>query len=328
MASERFLVTGALGCLGSWAVKQLVGEGVPVFTYDLPGSRHRLHHIMSDEELANVTIVAGDITDFDLFERTVADNGITHIVHLAALQVPFVRANPVLGMRVNAVGTTVVLETARRHPDQVVGVAHASSAAVYGLSSNYPDGPLAHDAPHDPQTLYGVTKQANEGTARIYWQENGVYSVGLRPYIVYGPGRDQGMTSTPTKAMLAAAVGRPYAITFGGVSVYHHAQDAAAVFVKAARTRLEAAPVYNLGGSTVHMREIVDMIEEVVPEMEGKITFVDTPLSGPSAIDESALNAALGPITWRPMADGVRQTIEHLRAAVQAGKVDVERILA
>ena len=328
MTSERFLVTGAFGCLGSWAVKQLVGEGVPVFTYDLPGSRHRLDLIMNADELANVTMVAGDITDFDLFERTVADNGITQIVHLAALQVPFVRANPVLGVRVNAVGTTVVLETARRHPDLVQGVAHASSAAVYGAASNYPPGPLAHDAPHDPQTLYGVTKQANEGTARIYWQENGVYSVGLRPYIVYGPGRDQGMTSTPTKAMLAAAVGRPYAITFGGTSVYHHAQDAAAVFVKAARTQLDGAPVYNLGGSTVHMREIVEIIEEVVPESEGKITFPDTDLSGPTGVDESALIAALGPIHWRPMAEGVRQTIEHLRAAAQAGKVDVDRVLA
>ena len=137
-----------------------------------------------------------------------------------------------------------------------------------------------------------------------------------------------GMTSTPTKAMLAAATGRPYQITFGGISVYHHAQDAAAVFVKAARTRIEGAPCYNLGGSTVHMREIVDIIDEVVPEMEGKITFPDGELSGPSSIDESALQDALGPISWRPMADGVRQTIEHLRAAAQDGKVDVDRILA
>ena len=85
MASERFLVTGAYGCLGSWAVKQLVGEGVPVFTYDLPGSRHRLHLIMSDEELANVTMFAGDITDFDLFERTVAENGVSTVCGAAIL---------------------------------------------------------------------------------------------------------------------------------------------------------------------------------------------------------------------------------------------------
>ena len=328
MSSERFLVTGAYGCLGSWTVKLLVDEGVPVFTYDLPGNPHRLHLIMDDDTLAKVTQIPGDITDFDLFERAVVDNGITHIVHLAALQVPFVRANPVLGMRVNAVGHTIVLESARRHTDQVQGLSYASSAAVYGPASDYPSGPLAHDAPHHPTTLYGVTKQANEGTSRIYWEENGVYSIGLRPYIVYGPGRDQGMTSTPTKAMLAAAIGRPYHISFGGAAVYHHAEDVAATFIRAARTRIEGAPVYNLGGTTAHMSEIVAAINAAVPEMAGQITFEPTQTASPAEIDDSALNTALGQIEWRPLNEGVSQTVEHLRAAAKANKVDVDRVLA
>jgi nucleoside-diphosphate-sugar epimerase len=42
MASERFLVTGAFGCIGAWTVKRLVDEGVPVTTYDLPGEPARL----------------------------------------------------------------------------------------------------------------------------------------------------------------------------------------------------------------------------------------------------------------------------------------------
>ena len=57
-----------------------------------------------------------------------------------------------------------------------------------------------------PRTLYGVYKLANEGTARVYWQEDGVASVGLRPFSVYGPGRDQGLTAGPTLAMRG---GRP-----------------------------------------------------------------------------------------------------------------------
>ena len=97
--SERFLVTGALGCIGAWTVKQLVAEGVAVWTYDLPGSQHRLDLIMDEAELSRITRVAGDITDAESFERTVVDNGISHIIHLAALQVPFVRANPILGMK-------------------------------------------------------------------------------------------------------------------------------------------------------------------------------------------------------------------------------------
>ena len=81
--AEHFLVTGALGCIGAWTVKRLVDEGVPVWAYDLPGEPRRLRLIMSDDALANVHFVDGDITDINAFERTVADHGITRVVHLA-----------------------------------------------------------------------------------------------------------------------------------------------------------------------------------------------------------------------------------------------------
>jgi UDP-glucuronate 4-epimerase len=326
--SERFLVTGALGCIGAWTVKHLVDQGVPVWTYDLLGTPHRLRLILDDHGLAQVTMIAGDITDADGFGRAVADHGITHIVHLAALQVPFVRADPIRGAQVNVVGSTIVLETAKRHADQVQGLVYASSAAVYGPGSDYPPGPLAHDAPFNPQNLYGVTKQANEGMARIYWQEYGLRSIGLRPYIIYGPGRDQGMTSTPTKAMVAAAVGRPYHISFGGTAVYHHAQDAAGVFVRAARTQVDGAPVFNLGGTTASMDEIVAAIDAAAPDMAGRITFEPRALDTAPEVDDSALEAALGHTAWTPLTEGVRRTIEHFRAAASAGKLDVDRSLA
>ncbi|MEP7198247.1 MAG: NAD(P)-dependent oxidoreductase, partial [Chloroflexota bacterium] len=273
MTAERFLVTGALGCIGAWSVKQLLGENVAVWTYDLPGHPHRLQLILDDAAVAKINFIHGDITDANAFEKAVADNGITHIVHLAALQVPFVRADPIQGARVNVVGTTIVLETVKRHMDQVRGVALASSVGVYGPPDMYPLAPLAHDAPHYPTNLYGVFKHANEDTARIYWQDYGVRSVTLRPCVVYGVGRDQGMTSTPTKAMVAAAVGRAYHISYGGTTVFQYAADAARVFIRAARSTLDGAPVFNLGGSTAHMREIVTAIEEAAPEVAGRITF-------------------------------------------------------
>ena len=147
MAEERFLITGAYGCVGAWAVRRLVAEGVPVWTYDLPGDPHRFRLVMDDETMLQVKQVDGDITDADLFERVVVENGISHIIHLAALQVPLVRADPVGGARVNVVGTTVVLETAHRHADQVEGLVYASSFAVYGDPENYPPGPIATTRP-------------------------------------------------------------------------------------------------------------------------------------------------------------------------------------
>jgi UDP-glucuronate 4-epimerase len=327
MTSERFLVTGAFGCIGAWTVKRLVDEGVPVTTYDLPGEPARLKLIMEPEALAKVTILAGDITDETAFERAVADHGITNVVHLAALQVPFVRANPVLGARVNVVGTAIVLETVRKHAAQVNGLAYASSIAVYGPAAMYPPGPLAHDAELAPATLYGVTKVANEEWARIYWQDHGVPSIGLRPFFVYGPGRDQGVSSTPTKAMVAAAVGRPYHISFGGSAVYQHADDVAKAMIQASRAMPRGAEVFNLGGTIAGMPEIVRAIEAAAPEMAGKVTFEPTPLFTPEGVDGSPLEAAIGPISWRPLADGVRQTMEHVRHAVAAGRIDIERAI-
>jgi len=327
---ERFLVTGALGCIGAWTVKRLVDEVVPVWTYDLPsGEAHRMRLIVGDEALGQVRQVAGDITDEAAFERVVAENGITHVVHLAALQVPFVRARPIVGARVNVVGTAIVFETVKRHADQVRGLTYASSIGVYGPSDQYPPGPLAHDAALKPPTLYGVTKQANEGWAATCWREDGVRSVGLRPFFVYGPGRDQGVSSTPTKAMAAAAAGRDYRISFGGGAVYQHADDAAAVFIRAARSGLDGAPVYNMGGTRATMAEVVAAIEAAAPEMVGRISFEAAPLGvGPEDVDGRPLEEALGAIAWVPLTEGVRRTIEHFRAAIRDGRLDVERAIA
>jgi nucleoside-diphosphate-sugar epimerase len=328
METERFLVPGALGCIGAWAVRRLVGAGVPVWTYDLPGSDHRLRLVLGDDQLTQVQRISGDITDQAAFERAVADNGITHIIHLAGLQVPFVRADPVQGARVNVVGTTIVFETVMRHAAQVRGLSYASSLGVYGSPELYPPGPLAHDAPLLPPTLYGVFKQANEGTAQIYWREYKLPSIGLRPYVVYGPGRDQGMTSTPTKAMLAAAVGRPYHISYGGRAVFQHADDAAEAFIRAARRADSGAEVYTLGGSSASMAEIVAAIEAAAPQSQGQISFEPIQLPNPEDVDSQALDAALGAIGWVPLAEGVRRTIEHFQAAVKAGRLDVERAIA
>jgi UDP-glucuronate 4-epimerase len=328
MTAERFLVTGALGCIGSWTVKRLVDEGVPVTTYDLPGDPYRMRLIMDDAAIDRVNFVQGDITDETRFEEVVRDNAITHIIHLAALQVPFVRANPVLGARVNVVGSAIVLETARKLADQIKGLAYASSVAVYGSADRYPPGPLADDAPLAPVTLYGVTKEANEGWAAIYWQDYSVPSVGLRPFFVYGPGRDQGVSSTPTKAMAAAAVGRPYHISFGGTDTYQHADDVARVFIDAARAMPNGAPVYNLGGTVASVADVVAAIERAAPESAGAITYETEPLFTPDGVAGKAIAELLGPIAWRPLADGVADTIVALRAAQRAGRLDVDRAIA
>ena len=124
---------------------------------------------------------------------------------------PFCRADPPLGARVNVVGTVNVFEAVRRRADAMAPVVYTSSMAGYTADDADPmTGRLEEDAEPHPANHYGVYKLANEGNARVYWPDNGLSSVGLRPMTVYGVGRDQGMTSGPTKAIVAAVLGRPY----------------------------------------------------------------------------------------------------------------------
>jgi UDP-glucuronate 4-epimerase len=319
MPQEQFFVTGALGCIGAWVVRELVLEGVPVAVYDLAGNPHRLRLILDDEQLARVQLITGDITDDAAVERAVKDTGATHLIHLAALQVPFCKATPVLGARVNVVGTVNLFEAAKRAG--IKQVVYASSIAVYGMSEEYPDGLVDDHSTLHPRNLYGVYKQANEGTARIYWQDDGIASLALRPYVVYGPGRDQGLTSGPTKAMLAAAAGQPFQIPFGGRCVYQYVRDVARVFIQAARTPYQGADVFNMRGAVVPMESILSAILQAEPSAAGQITFANQPLSLPSDVDDSRLKAALGSIPETPLEEGVAETIRIFKQAIAQGRI-------
>lgn len=319
MGEERFLITGALGCIGAWVVRNLVHEGVPTTILDLGDDPHRLKLVLSDEELSEVGLIKGDITDLKSVEAAFQEIGANRVVHLAAFQAPFCRADPPLGARVNVVGTANVFEAAKRAG--LKRVVYASSILVYGPHDEYPDGPISHDAPARPRTHYGVYKQANEGTARVYWLDDGLSSIGLRPYVVYGPGRDQGMTSGPTRAMLAAALGQTYHISFGGRCDMQFADDVARTFIRAARILFEGADAFNLRGSVVHMREVVAAIEAAEPASRGKISFEDTSLPFPEEADDSPIAGLLGSPPYTPLTEGVAATITIFRKAIASGRI-------
>lgn len=298
--SERFLVTGALGCLGAWTAALLVRDGASVVAYDLGEDRHRLELVASPDEIGEIAFVRGDVTDLEQLRRTLAEHEVTHVVHLAALQVPFVKANPPLGAAVNVVGTVNVLEAAHRHGLQTP-IAYASTAAVYDEQGR-----------RHPRTLYGVFKLANEGTAEVYWADAQVASVGIRPFTVFGPGRDQGLTSGPTLAMKAAAQGEPYRIAFGGRTELHYAPDVARGFIAASRGPAQGARAYDFPGTPVSIAEVVEAIEAELPEATGAITFDDVPLPFPDELPGERLDAQVTPLD-----EAVHETIEHFRAAVR-----------
>jgi len=302
--SEVYFITGAQGCIGSWIVKALTERGDTVVVFDRSDDSRRLAAIIDD--LANVSFILGDITDGAAVLSGLEQSGAQRVIHLAGLQVPTCRADPVSGALVNVVGTLNVFEAARKL--SIKQIVYASSAAVYGL--NY----------DDPTTHYGVFKRTNEGNARIYFLDHGINSTGLRPLTVYGVNRDTGLTSDPTKAMKAAVLGRPFHIRFGGATDFQYVTDTAAAFISCADNAPDGAHVFNLHGETVTVERIVNFINSQAAH--NLITFGGPPIPIAAAMDDTAIRRVLNGLPSTPLEAGVHETMERFAALRDAGRLD------
>ena len=109
----RVLVTGAQGCIGAWVVKVLLQRGVDVVLYDADPNPVRLSLLLAPERLSRIPLDVGKIEDTARLKSLVADGGITHIMHLAAVLMPFCQADPVEGGMINVIGSLNVFVAAR-----------------------------------------------------------------------------------------------------------------------------------------------------------------------------------------------------------------------
>lgn len=292
LKGQSVLVTGAAGCIGAWTVKILRELGATPVVYDLGGDRHRHDLIMDDA--AAIQWVVGDITDKDQLVRAVDQHGISAIIHLAALQVPFCKADPVGSARVNVVGTANILEVARQAG--IGRLSYASSIAAPAMGDN-----------EWLATLYGAHKVCGEQMAAVYWQDWGVASVGIRPAIVYGPARDQGMSAAPTIAMLAAVAGEAYKIPFSGSVSFIHAEDVALRFVAAVGKKIDGAHVFDANGTRATIADVLGLIRSALPQ--AALSYDGAPLPFPASDDDGSLDAFLDIHQYRTMEQGVASTL-------------------
>jgi nucleoside-diphosphate-sugar epimerase len=309
----RVLLTGGYGCIGSWILRNLLQRGDQAWVYDLKEDVRRLRLVVTDEQLRQIPFIQGDVTDLAKLRDAVYRHQITHVVHLAGLQVPVCRADPLLGARVNVLGTLAVFEAVRQSQGQVQRLVYASSAAVFGPPSGYAPGPVADDVPLKPLTHYGVFKCANEASARVYFQDHGLSSIGLRPWTVYGVGRDFGMTSEPTKAIKSLALGRAYHITYGGWQDLQFVDDVARIFVRCLETPYQGAKSYNLRGDVIDLPTFHKTLCEVDLAAARLVTYGDRQITIAYNLDDTALQSDMGPMPRTPLVEGVRRTLEHFR---------------
>ena len=174
----KVLVTGGAGFIGSNIVDALVkrGEDVTVLDNFLTGFRKNLQPLWKD-----IRVVKGDVRNPRDVKKAVGKNRI--VIHQAAIRsVPKSVDDPCLSHNVNATGTLLLLEEARRAGVQ--RFVYASSSSVYGDVAKFPQTEKDALLPLSP---YGVSKLAGENYCYTYYSNFGLETVALRYFNVYGP---------------------------------------------------------------------------------------------------------------------------------------------
>lgn len=307
------LVTGANGCIGAWVLKGALERGWNPIALDLAPEPTRPRLVLSDGQLAGIPWLPMDIVDTDGVSRVFDEHEIDAVIHLGALQVPFCARNPVAGAKVNVVGTVNLLEAARRK--NLKRFSFASSVGVHGKPTE--DNPYL-------ATLYGAYKSCTEEVAGVYWQDWRLPSVCFRPGVVYGVGRDQGMTSAPTKAILAAAIGRPYVIPFSGEVPFLYVREVAGAFLASVAKDHDGARVLDLNGRTATTTQFRDLVLQEFPG--AKVSVEGKPFPFPADLSDAPVEKLLGDYGVTSIQDGVRETARLFRTLTARNGVDLAQL--
>ncbi len=294
----QVLITGGSGFLGTAIIRRLLDSDIQVRAISRTGEEK---HPLSGNNKASIEWRRGDVAVSE--DVLTASAGCDAIIHLAGVLTPFCKNDPVAGAMVNVIGTLNVFEAAKRHSiDKVI---YSSSGGVFGPDDS--SVPL-------PTTHYGAFKLANEAAARAYWADDRIASIGFRPFVVYGPGRERGLSAGPTLACRAAARNERYTLPLTGKIGLVYIDDVAASFVAGLQATFAGAHVFNLPGTELGITDIIEKIRHIVPEAQ--LDCAGDPLPMVSTTRNDYFNDLLEVPPAVSVDAGLRRTIEHYRNAV------------
>jgi len=174
----NILVTGGAGFIGSHIADKLINQGANVTIYDnfSSGLMENINHLSG-----KINIIKGDILNYTKLEKACRNMDV--ISHQAAqLEITKCIDNPIEDLKINTEGSLNVLNSAVKN--DINKILYASSACIYGQAEYLPED---ENHPHNPNWPYGVSKLAVEKYAKIYHENYGISTNGLRYSIIYGP---------------------------------------------------------------------------------------------------------------------------------------------
>ena len=260
---KNILIFGGSGFLGSWITKSLLKKNLKITIFDLRIKTELLKNLIGDE-FNNIDFIEGDITDFEGVLKATKD--MDYILNLAGLMTPDCSSNPSLGAEVNVKGSINVFEAIKRN--NIKFLIYTSSGGVYGNEDKY--NPF-------PETHYGAFKLAVEGIARAYFNESLISSVGLRPFVIYGPGREIGGTAGVTLACKAAKQNLKYTVGFSGKAGFVYVEDVTNLVERLIDKSPVGALTINVNGITASVEDFLSIIKKNIPD--AKVTLNGKPIS-------------------------------------------------
>ncbi|MDB4676813.1 NAD(P)-dependent oxidoreductase [bacterium] len=324
MSDATVLITGGYGCIGAETTKWFLREtSASVVIGSRSVSEERTQRVFADVDRDRLKAVSADVTSVNAMAKVLDQFAVSHVVHLAALQTPECNANRDLGLQVNLAGTQNLIEAMKNASRQIEKFVFASSVAVYGPRHHYPVPRVPCDAEPQPVNVYGIWKLAGEHLSRSFFEETGIPTICLRPGVLYGPGRDIGLTSTPTTAMKHVVLGSPYHIPFASRQDYLFAPDVGASTAISTIQNYDGYGVFTLPGVTCGTQEFVEVMQVVAEQMgcfaPTRITFGQETVPFICDLDFSSFLAAFPNVPRTPLDKAIRRSLEVFRDQHQRG---------
>jgi nucleoside-diphosphate-sugar epimerase len=328
---KNILITGGYGCIGAETVKWLIrNTDASVVICSRAVSADRTGRVFHDVDRSRIVAVPADVRDQRQLQQVLAEHGITQVVHLAALQTPDCNANRDLGLQINLAGTQNLIEAIKQVGLPLERFVFASSIAVYGPRAAYPTARVPMLAEPQPVNVYGVWKLAGESLSRFFCEETGVPTICLRPGVLFGPGRDAGLTSTPTTAIKCVALDLPYEIPFRSRQDYLFAPDVGAAVGNAVLESFAGYGVFTLPARTLDTVQIVESLRRVAEDLgvidQFKITIGDQAVPFICDLEYEAFCRAFPKVPHTALDQALRQSLEVFVDQVRRGWLTTESI--
>ena len=179
--TDKIMVTGATGFIGSHLVELLVQEGFNVVAFDRYNPDGDWGWLEESPFKKDIEVILGDIRDYDSVNRSL--EGCSSVFHLAALiGIPYSYISPLAYIRTNIEGTYNILESSRiRDIEQVL---ITSTSETYGSAQYIP---IDESHPLIGQSPYSASKIGADNLALSYFLSFDMPVKIVRPFNTYGP---------------------------------------------------------------------------------------------------------------------------------------------